>query len=69
VAVIASVLPLIVIANTCRVVLVLLVADAFGQDAALGFFHNLSSLLLFGLALVGMLAVSRVTRCRPLAVW
>jgi len=53
VAVVAAVLPLVLVANTSRVTLVLLIASMFGQDAALGFFHGASSLVLFGLALAG----------------
>ena len=62
--VVAAVLPLVVISNTTRVSLVLLVADRFGQDAALGFFHGASSLVLFGIALIGLLVVSRTVGCR-----
>jgi exosortase len=63
--VLASVLPLVVVANSIRVALVVLVGDLFGQAAALGFFHNLSSLVLFGVALGGLLVVSRSVRCQP----
>jgi exosortase/archaeosortase family protein len=62
-AVILSVLPLVVIANTTRVALVLLVASHFGQDAAVGFFHGASSLLLFGISLGGLVLVSRMVGC------
>jgi exosortase/archaeosortase family protein len=62
--VVLSVIPLVVLANTTRVTLVLLVASAFGQDAAVGFFHGASSLVLFGLALGGLLCVSRIVGCR-----
>ena len=65
-AVLASVFPLTIAANTTRVVLVLLVANFFGQDSAEGFFHGASSLVLFGLALLGMLVVSRMVGCRTL---
>jgi len=64
VAVFASVLPLVLIANTLRVTLVLLVGASFGEDAALGFFHGASSLVLFGVALVGLLGVSRIVGCK-----
>lgn len=67
-AIVLSVLPLVVIANTTRVTLVLLVAWHFGQDTALGFFHGASSLLLFGLSLGGLLLVSRIVGCRPSSV-
>jgi exosortase len=62
--VIASVLPLVIVANVSRVTLVLLTANSFGQDAALGFFHGASSLVLFGVALAGMLALSRIVGCK-----
>src|SRR5207249_11892536 len=63
-AVFAVVLPLVVIANTLRVTLVLLVGASFGEDAALGFFHGASSMVLFGVALVGLLGVSRIVGCK-----
>jgi exosortase len=63
-AIVLAVLPLVIVANTTRVSLVLLVADHFGQDAALGFFHGASSFVLFGLALLGLLLVTRVVECR-----
>jgi exosortase len=63
-AIVLAVLPLVIVANTTRVSLVLLVADRFGQDAALGFFHGASSFVLFGLALLGLLLVTRMVECR-----
>lgn len=65
---IASVVPAALAANSLRVAAVLWIASGFGQDAALGFFHGASSLILFGVALAGMLATSWVLRCRPLIV-
>ena len=64
-AVVMSVVPLVILANSTRVALVLLGASNFGQDAALGFFHGASSLVLFGLALSGLLLISRMVGCRP----
>lgn len=63
-AVFAAVLPLVIVANTVRVTLVLLVGASFGQDAALGFFHGASSMVLFGVALLGLLGVSRIVGCK-----
>lgn len=65
-AVLLSVAPLTIAANSFRVALVLLVANSFGQEAALGYFHGASSLVLFAVALGGLLGVSRVVGCRPL---
>ena len=67
VAVFFSVLPLVLLANTARVTLVLLVANWLGQDAAVGFFHGASSLVLFGLALSGLLLISRLVGCKLLS--
>lgn len=64
VALVLSVLPLVVVANVTRVTLVLLVASMFGQEAALGFFHGASSLALFGVAVGGLLLLSRGLQCR-----
>lgn len=63
-AVILSVLPIVITANIVRVTLVLAVAFYLGPDAALGFFHGLSSAVLFGVALASLAAVSRVVGCR-----
>ncbi len=63
-AVLFSVLPIVIVANTTRVTLVLLVASWLGPDAAEGFFHSASSLLLFGVALSGLLLVSRSAGCK-----
>jgi exosortase len=67
IGVILSALPLVIAANSTRVALVLVVASRFGQDAALGFFHSASSLVLFGLALAGLMCVSRMLGCRAVA--
>lgn len=67
-AVILSVVPIVLLANTTRVTLVLLVASWFGQETAVGFFHGASSLLLFGAALGGLLLVSRSVGCKTVAL-
>ncbi len=62
--IVAAVLPVVIVANGARVTLVLAVASAFGQDAALGFFHGASSFVLFGLAIVGLLGVGWLVGCK-----
>jgi exosortase len=64
IAVLGAVLPIVLVANTTRVSLVLFIAAAQGQDAALGFFHGVSSLLLFGLAAAGLLLICRMVGCK-----
>jgi exosortase len=65
IALLMAVPPIVVLANLARVTLVLLVADRFGQEAAMDVFHGASSLLLFALALASLAAVSRALGCRP----
>lgn len=65
IVVIAAVLPIVLVANVIRVTLVLGVADRLGPDAAIGFFHGASSLVLFGVAFAGLVALSEVVGCRP----
>ena len=62
--VVAAVLPIVIVANSARVTLVFAVASAFGPDAALGFFHGASSLVLFGFAVLGLLGVGRLVGCK-----
>jgi exosortase len=56
-SVLLSLLPIVVLANTLRVVAVLVFASKFGEDAALGFFHNVSGFLLFGASLTALSTV------------
>ncbi len=61
---IASALPIALLANLMRVSSIFWVADAFGGEAALSFFHTLSSPLLFLLALGLLLVLGRVLGAR-----
>lgn len=55
--------PIALAANLVRVSSIFWVAGALGADAALGFFHTLSSPLLFLIAFALLLALGRVLRC------
>lgn len=55
-------LPIAILANAFRIVLLLLVADHFGTEAATGFFHGFSSLLLFLVAFLLLVLLSRLLR-------
>ena len=54
-----SALPIAIAANVLRITSILLVANAYGSDAAMRFFHDFSSLLLFSISLIGLLIVGR----------
>lgn len=59
-ALVAAALPIALFANLVRVSSIFWVANAFGGETALGFFHTLSSPLLFLVAFALLLALSRL---------
>jgi exosortase len=67
-AVLLSVPPIVVLANSIRVTLVMLIASWFGQETALGFFHGASSLALFAVALGALLLISRMVGCKTFSI-
>ena len=58
----ASAVPLAVLANVVRIAVLCVVANIWGIDAALGFFHDFSGLLLFMIAFVGLATVRKLLR-------
>jgi len=54
-----SSLPLAIAANILRITSILLIANSYGAEVAMKFFHDFSSLLLFTVALAGLLLVGR----------
>lgn len=59
----ASAVPLAVLANVIRISVLCVVANVWGIDAALGFFHDFSGLLLFVIAFVGLATVRVLLKC------
>jgi len=59
VAIFLSALPLAIMANVLRISAILLIANAYGSEVAINFFHDFSSLLLFSIAAIGLLIVGR----------
>ncbi len=57
--IVISAIPLALAGNVIRITSVLAIANAYGQEAAINFFHDFSSLLLFSVALVGLFLVGR----------
>lgn len=54
-----SSIPLALFGNILRIISVLAIANMYGKDAALNYFHDFSSLLLFSIALIGLFLVGR----------
>ena len=57
--ILASTIPLALAGNVIRITSVLAVATRFGNEVAIDYFHDFSSLLLFGIALTGLFLVGR----------
>lgn len=55
----AASVPLAVAGNVARIVLIALAAHFFGQDAAMGLYHNYSGLIVFSVAVLLMVAIGR----------
>jgi exosortase len=59
----ALVIPLALVANTVRIAVLLLIANAWGTDAAMNYFHDYSSYVFFALALSLLILASGGLRC------
>ncbi|MDY6959195.1 MAG: archaeosortase/exosortase family protein, partial [Halobacteriota archaeon] len=57
--VVLSAIPIAIFANILRISSILAIADIYGSDTAISFFHNFSGFLSFGLALLMLFAVGR----------
>lgn len=53
-------IPLALVANIIRIVLLLIVAFVYGSEVATGKFHDFSGFLLFALALTGLIIAGRI---------
>jgi len=53
-------IPLALVANIMRIVLLLIVAFIYGSEVATGWFHDFSGILLFGFAFLGLVIAVRI---------
>ena len=53
-------IPIALIANVIRIILLLLVAFVYGSEVATGKFHDFSGFLLFGFAFAGLFIAGRI---------
>ena len=63
-ALICAAIPIAIFANILRVTSLLLIANAYGTEAAMGFFHTFFSPLLFIIAFIFLILVSIIIRCK-----
>jgi exosortase len=62
-ALLSLIIPLALVANTVRVAVLILIAHAWGTDAAMNYYHDYASYVFFGLALALLIGISGVLRC------
>lgn len=58
--------PMALVANAVRVVVVLLIGARFGPESAESFLHSTSGLVVFLVAVIGLYGLARLLRLRPL---
>ena len=58
-AIVLSSIPLAIAGNILRIALMLGIADTYGQDIAVDYFHDFSGIMLFSVALLGLFIVGR----------
>ena len=56
-------IPIALFANISRITAILLIANYYGSEAAMGFFHDYSSILLFAIAFLFLVVCSRGLGC------
>ena len=64
ISLLALVIPLALTSNILRLLITLLIGDWYGMDAAIGFFHNFSSIVFFLVALALIFAFARIFKLR-----
>lgn len=58
--IVLSSIPLAMMGNILRITSVLVVANIYGKDVAVNYFHDFSSLLLFSVSLIGLFLIGRL---------
>ena len=59
-----SAVPIALVSNVLRIIALLWVTYVYGERVALGFFHDLSGMLVFVIAFLGLITVTKVLKCR-----
>lgn len=59
-----SAIPIALMSNVLRIILLLLTTFIYGEKVALGFFHDFSGMLVFVFAFIGLAIIMRLLRCQ-----
>ena len=62
-------IPVAVIANICRIILVVIAAALFGQETAMGLWHDYSGYPIFLISILLMLTIDRLLNANYPAIW
>lgn len=57
-------IPIAVISNVLRIMLLILAAHVYGEKAALGFFHDFTGMLVFVFAFIGLVTIAKLLKCQ-----
>lgn len=57
-----SIIPLALLGNLVRVIMLCLIAFYFGKEVAMGFFHNASGIVIFIIVILGLLGIEALLR-------
>lgn len=59
-----SAIPIALLSNMLRIIMLLWVTYVYGERAALGFFHDFTGMLVFVFAFLGLIFATRILKCR-----
>lgn len=59
-------IPMALAGNVARILLTLVLARSISPEVAEGFFHTLSGLVVFAVAMIGLIIIARLTGCRAI---
>lgn len=57
-------IPIAIFSNISRVTSILLIANAYGKEISLRFFHDFSNIFVYIMAFAGLIVISRLTGCK-----
>jgi len=60
---VACTVPIALLSNVIRIMVLILVTYVYGEEATLGFVHDFTGIMVFVLGFIGFIAASRILRC------
>jgi exosortase len=63
VSLVAATVPIALFSNVLRIIVLVLVTHIYGEEAAMGFIHDFTGVMVFVVGFLGFIAVSKLLRC------